>query len=86
MFSQGQCKVDAVMVLLVQEMIYTCDPGEDSERQKKEVTVVSEVKDESDSAPGDAKVTPNHKLPIFYKFSIMTLLIGLQQPQAEDPP
>ena len=45
------------MVLLVQEMIYTCDPGEDSERQKKEVMVVSEIKDEADSNPGETKVT-----------------------------
>ena len=54
---QGQCDVDAVMVLLVQEMIYTCEPGEDSERQKKEVMVVSEIKDEADSNPGETKVT-----------------------------
>ena len=45
------------MVLLVQEMIYTCDLGEDSERQKKEVMVVSEIKDEADSNPGETKVT-----------------------------
>ena len=44
------------MVLLVQEMIYTCDPGEDSERQKKEVMVVSEIKDGTDYNPGETKV------------------------------
>ena len=56
-FCLGQCDVNAMMMLLVQEMIYTCDPGEDSERQKKEVMVVSEVKDEADSSPGETKVT-----------------------------
>ena len=44
------------MLLLVQEMIYTCDPGEDNERQKKEVMVVSEIRDEADSDPGETKV------------------------------
>ena len=53
----GQCNVNAVMMLLVQEMIYTCDPGEDSKRRKKEVMVVSEIKDETDYNPGETKVT-----------------------------
>ena len=34
----GTCDVDGVTLLLVQEMIYTCNLGEgDEERQKKEV-------------------------------------------------
>ena len=52
------------MVLLVQEMIYTCDPGEESERQKKEVMVVSEVSDEADADPGETKVYDKLKLKI----------------------
>ena len=64
MFFVGQCDVDALMVLLVQEMIYTCDPGEDSERQKKEVMVVSEVSDEADADPGETKVYDKLKLKI----------------------
>ena len=38
-------------------MIYTCNPGEDSKRRKKEVMVVSEIKDEADSNPDETKVT-----------------------------
>ena len=41
------------MLLLVQEMIYTCDPGEDSERQKKEVMVVGEWKSDKGTDGGD---------------------------------
>ena len=50
------------MLLLVQEMIYTCDPGEDSKRRKKEVMVVSEIKDEADSNPGETKVITHVQL------------------------
>ena len=56
--------MDAVIVLLVQEMIYTCDPGEDSERQKKEVMVVSEFRDETDSDPGETAVYDKLRLKI----------------------
>ena len=45
------------MMLLVQEMMYTFNPGEESKRQKKEVMVVSEIRDEADSSPGETKVT-----------------------------
>ena len=80
----GQCDVDAVMVLLVQEMIYTCDPGEDSERQKKEVMVVSEIKDEADSNPGETKVTTN--VPKHQGINLTVLYEGLRQSEAQDPP
>ena len=56
-FCLGQCDVNAMMMLLVQEMIYTCNPGEDSKRRKKEVMVVSEIRDEADYNPGETKVT-----------------------------
>ena len=48
--------MDSVLVLLVQEMIYTCNPGEDDERSKKEVLVISEDKDEADADPGTTKI------------------------------
>ena len=42
-FESG-AKVEGVYVLLVQEMIYTCNLGEEDERQKKEVVVMGEAK------------------------------------------
>ena len=60
----GQCDVDGVMVLLVQEMIYTCNPGEDDERQKKEVLVISEAEDKEDSDPGTTHVYDKLKVKI----------------------
>ena len=61
---KGQCDVDGVMLLLVQEMIYTCNPMEDDERQKKEVLVISEDKDEANAAPGETKVYDKLKVKI----------------------
>ena len=61
---KGQCDVDGVMLLLVQEMIYTCNPLEDDERQKKEVLVISEDKDGADADPGETKVYDKLKLKI----------------------
>ena len=60
----GQCDVDGVMVLLVQEMIYTCNPGEDDERQKKEVLVISDDEDKADSDPGTTHVYDKLKVKI----------------------
>ena len=60
----GQCDVDSVLVLLVQEMIYTCNPGEDDERSKKEVLVISEDKDEADADPGTTKIYDKLKLKV----------------------
>ena len=41
---ENGAKVEGVVVLLVQEMIYTCNIGEDDERSKKEVVVMGEVR------------------------------------------
>ena len=52
------------MVLLVQEMIYTCNPLEDDERQKKEILVISENEDKTDSDPGTTHVYDKLKVKI----------------------
>jgi len=62
---KGTCDVDGVTLLLVQEMIYTCNLGEgDEERQKKEVLVVSDDSDSSDADPGETKVYDKLKLKV----------------------
>ena len=61
----GTCDVDGVTLLLVQEMVYTCNLGEgDDERQKKEVLVVSDDSDSSDADPGETKVYDKLKLKV----------------------
>ena len=45
-------------------MIYTCNPGEDDERQKKEVLVIAEDKDNTDSDPGETHVYDKLKIKI----------------------
>ena len=61
----GTCDVDGVTLLLVQEMIYTCNLGEgDDQRQKKEVLVVSDDHDTSDADPGETKVYDKLKLKV----------------------
>ena len=42
MEKRGGGSVEGLMVLLVQEIIFTCNLGEDDERMKKEVLVVGE--------------------------------------------
>lgn len=37
-----QVKVEGLMVLLVQEMVYACNLGEEDECRKKEILVVSD--------------------------------------------
>ena len=61
---KGQCDVDAVMLLLVQEIIFTCNLMEDDERQKKEIMVITEDKDEADADPGETKVYDKLKVKI----------------------
>ena len=51
-------------MLLVQEMIYTCNPLEDDERQKKEILVISENEDKTDSDPGTTHVYDKLKVKI----------------------
>ena len=56
--------MDGVTLLLVQEMIYTCNLGEEDQRQKKEVLVVSDDHDTSDADPGETKVYDKLKLKV----------------------
>ena len=62
---KGNSQVEGLMVVLVQEMIYTCNLGEgDDQRQKKEVLVVSDDHDTSDADPGETKVYDKLKLKV----------------------
>ena len=57
--------MDGVTLLLVQEMVYTCNLGEgEDERQKKEVLVTSDDHDTSDADPGETKIYDKLKLKI----------------------
>ena len=61
----GTCDVDGVTLLLVQEMVYTCNLGEgEDERMKKEVLVVSDDHDTSDADPGETKIYDKLKLKV----------------------
>ena len=51
----GKCPVEGVILLLVQEMIYMCDPGQVEELRKKEVLVVGECVREEHIEPGEKK-------------------------------
>ena len=51
----GKCPIEGVVVLLVQEMIYMCDPGQIDELRKKEVLVVGECSSEESIEPGEKK-------------------------------
>jgi hypothetical protein len=62
--SLGKCDVDAVMVVLVQEMIYTCNLDEVDESRKKEVLVMSEDRNEEDADPGEKETYADFKLKI----------------------
>eukprot|EP00091_Calanus_sinicus_P000914 TRINITY_DN10875_c0_g1_i1.p1 TRINITY_DN10875_c0_g1~~TRINITY_DN10875_c0_g1_i1.p1 ORF type:complete len:147 (-),score=59.55 TRINITY_DN10875_c0_g1_i1:9-449(-) len=61
---QGKCDVDAVMVVLVQEMIYTCNLDEVDESRKKEVLVMAEDRNEEDADPGEKETYADFKLRI----------------------
>ena len=52
---KGKCPIEGLMVLLVQEMIYTCNIDEEDEMRKKEVLVVGEYVSEDKIAPGEKK-------------------------------
>ena len=52
---KGKCPIEGLMVLLVQEMVYTCNLGQDDEMMKKEVLVVGECFIEDKIAPGEKK-------------------------------
>ena len=53
MEKRGGGSVEGVLVLLVQEIIFTCNLGEDDERMKKEVIVVGEWKNDKGAEGGD---------------------------------
>jgi len=61
---KGKCEVDAVMVVLVQEMIYTCNLDEVDECRRKEVLVVCEDRNEEDADPGEKEIYSDMKLKI----------------------
>ena len=56
--------MDAVMVVLVQEMIYTCNLDEVDESRKKEVLVMAEDRNEEDADPGEKETYDDFKLKI----------------------
>ena len=53
MEKRGGGSVEGLLVLLVQEIIFTCNLGEDDERMKKEVIVVGEWKNDKGAEGGD---------------------------------
>merc|ERR1712223_287898 len=56
----GKVKVEGLMVLLVQEMVYACNLGEEDECRKKEILVVSDQLVPEEVAPGEQrKFSPN---------------------------
>ena len=61
---QGKCGVEGLMVLLVQEMIYTCNLDEEDEMSKKEVLVVGEHVVEDKVDPGEKKEFPELRVPV----------------------
>ena len=52
------------MVVLVQEMIYTCNLDEADESKKKEVLVMAEDRNEEDADPGEKEIYTGLKLKI----------------------
>ena len=60
----GKCDVDAVLVVLVQETVFTCNPGEEDECKRKEILVMSEDRNEEDADPGETQTYKNLKLKI----------------------
>ena len=52
------------MVVLVQEMIYTCNLDEVDESRKKEVLVMAEDRNEEDADPGEKEIYADFKLKI----------------------
>ena len=56
--------MDAVMIVLVQEMIYTCNLEEADESRKKEVLVMWEDRNEEDADPGEKEIYADMKLRI----------------------
>ena len=52
----GQCEVDAVMLLLVQESIFICNKDEKNESRKKEVMVMQSSKNEEDADGGETEI------------------------------
>jgi len=56
----GKVKVEGLMVLLVQEMVYACNLGEEDECRKKEILVVSDQLVPEEVGPGEQKkFSPN---------------------------
>ena len=55
-----QVKVEGLMVLLVQEMVYACNLGEEDECRKKEILVVSDQLVPEEVGPGKRKY--NHEV------------------------
>ena len=52
------------MVVLVQEMIYTCNLDEADESRKKEILVMAEDRNEEDADPGEKETYADFKLKI----------------------
>ena len=67
---KGKCPLEGLMVLLVQEMVYTCNMDEEDEMRKKEVLVVGEHIIDDKIAPGEKKefselnIVVEKKLPV----------------------
>ena len=54
-----QVKVEGLMVLLVQEMVYACNLGEEDECRKKEILVVSDQLVSEEVGPNERKYKSN---------------------------
>ena len=65
---QGKCPIEGVIILLVQEMIYMCEPGQVDELRKKEVLVVGECSTEENIEPGQKRKFPDLGLLIEKNF------------------
>ena len=61
---KGSVSVPGLMVLLVQEMLYTCNLGEDDERMKKEVQVMDEWSSDTLTQAGDSSTFSDVELMI----------------------
>ena len=68
------------MVVLVQEMIYTCNLDEVDESRKKEVLVMAEDRNEEDADPGEketwhVQIKPFHIFILYFYFLIFVITL-----------
>lgn len=61
---QGQCEVDAVMILLVQQSIFTCNLDDFDEAKKKESMVMGMAMNEEDADGGETEKYTDLTIPI----------------------